>query len=269
MSYILQLKESDSREGVGLLNVTAISFDNRLSLRNPVTRDSFRAILSRRGKTFWIIIQYFIMEYFGFDLIAVIKAAGYVGLFAIIFAETGLFLGFFLPGDSLIFVAGFLASQGFFGPVTLAVILFVAAFTGNMVGYEFGRRVGPKLFSREDSLLFRKDHVTKTKKFYDKYGGKTVMIARFVPIVRTFAPILAGVAEMKYAVFFAYNIAGAALWTIGLVILGYVLGTRVPNIDKYLLPIVLVIVVVSVLPGVWHLYRDRQEMIREKETKGE
>lgn len=207
------------------------------------------------------------MEYFGFDLIEAIKTVGYAGLFAIVFAETGLFLGFFLPGDSLIFVAGFLASQGFFGPVLLSAILFVAAVTGNMAGYEFGRRVGPKLFSREDSLLFRKDHVTKTKKFYDKYGGKTVMIARFVPVVRTFAPILAGVAEMKYMVFLAYNIAGAAIWAVGLTVLGYFLGTRVPDIDKYLLPIVLVIIVVSVLPGVIHLWRDRQEMKREQSEK--
>ncbi|NTW76011.1 MAG: DedA family protein [Candidatus Moranbacteria bacterium] len=209
------------------------------------------------------------MEYFGFDLIEAIKTVGYAGLFAIVFAETGLFLGFFLPGDSLIFVAGFLASQGFFHPVLLPIILFVAAVTGNMAGYEFGRRVGPKLFSREDSLLFRKDHVTKTKKFYDKYGGKTVMIARFVPIVRTFAPILAGVAEMKYMVFLAYNIAGAAIWAVGLTVLGYFLGTRIPDIDKYLLPIVLVIIVVSVLPGVIHLWQDRREMLREKAAKGE
>ncbi|NTW14160.1 MAG: DedA family protein [Candidatus Moranbacteria bacterium] len=208
------------------------------------------------------------MSYFGFDLIEVIKTAGYVGLFGIIFAETGLFLGFFLPGDSLIFVAGFLASQGVFSPILLAAILFVAAFTGNLVGYEFGRRVGPKLFSREDSLLFRKQHVEKTKRFYEKYGGKTVMIARFVPIVRTFAPILAGVAEMKYMAFLAYNLAGAILWTIGLVFLGYFLGARVPNIDRYLLPIVLVIVVISVLPAVWHLYQDRKEMLREKSRKG-
>ena len=145
----------------------------------------------------------------------------------------------------------------------------MAAFTGNIAGYEFGRRVGPKLFSREDSFLFRKDHVEKTKRFYDKYGGKTVMIARFVPIVRTFAPILAGVAQMKYSDFLAYNLAGAALWTIGLVYLGYFLGTRVPNIDKYLLPIVIVIVVASVLPGAWHLYRDQQEASREKAAKGE
>lgn len=209
------------------------------------------------------------MSYFGFDLIEVIKTAGYVGLFAIIFAETGLFLGFFLPGDSLIFVAGFLASQGLFSPALLALVLFVAAFTGNIAGYEFGRRVGPRLFSREDSLLFRKDHVTKTKKFYDKYGGKTVMIARFVPIVRTFAPILAGVAEMGYPVFLAFNLAGAALWTLGLVGLGFFLGRSIPDIDKYLLPIVLVIVVASVLPGFIHLYQDRKEMLREKAAKGE
>lgn len=196
------------------------------------------------------------MDYLGVDLIAAIKTIGYIGLFGIVFAETGLFLGFFLPGDSLLFVAGFLASQGFFHPVLLIFLLFIAATTGNAVGYEFGRRVGPKLFTRKDSFFFRKEHITRTKKFYDAYGGKTILIARFIPIVRTFAPILAGVGGMKYPVFLLYNILGAAIWTIGLISLGYFLGTSVKNIDQYLLPIVLLIIFLSLLPAVFHFYRD-------------
>jgi membrane-associated protein len=198
------------------------------------------------------------MHYLGIDLVEAIKAVGYVGLFLIVFAETGLFLGFFFPGDSLLFMAGLLASQGFFSVAFLILLVFVAAVTGNMVGYEFGRRVGPRLFSREDSLLFRKAHVIRTQKFFDQYGGKTIMIARFMPIVRTFAPILAGVGNMQYRSFLTYNIAGAFIWTAGLTLLGYFLGNVVPDIDKYLLPIVLAIVVVSVLPGVYHLYGERK-----------
>ncbi len=198
------------------------------------------------------------MHYLGIDLIEAIKTVGYVGLFFVVFAETGLFLGFFFPGDSLLFVAGLLASQGFFSVALLTLLFFVAAVTGNMVGYEFGRRVGSRLFSREDSLLFRKAHVVRTQKFFDTYGGKTIMIARFIPIVRTFAPILAGVGNMKYRSFMTYNIAGAVLWTTGLTLLGYFLGNAIPDIDKYLLPIVLAIVVVSVLPGIYHLYGERK-----------
>lgn len=118
------------------------------------------------------------MEYFGVDLIELIKAVGYAGLFAIVFAETGLFLGFFLPGDSLLFVAGFLASQGFFSVAILILLIFIAAVTGNMAGYEFGRRIGPRIFNKEDSLLFKKEHIVRTQRFYEKYGGKTIMIAR-------------------------------------------------------------------------------------------
>ena len=199
------------------------------------------------------------MHYLGIDLVAAIKTVGYAGLAFVVFAETGLFLGFFFPGDSLLFVAGLLASQGFFSVAFRILIVFVAAVTGNMVGYEFGRRVGPRLFSREDSLLFRKAHVVRTQKFFDRYGGKTIMIARFMPIVRTFAPILAGVGNMQYRSFLAYNIAGAAIWTAGLTLLGYFLGNVVPDIDKYLLPIVLAIVVVSVLPGIYHLYGERKK----------
>lgn len=199
------------------------------------------------------------MTFFGIDLVVLVETAGYLGLFLIIFAETGLFLGFFLPGDSLLFVGGFLASQGLFDPVALIVDIFVAAVLGNMVGYAFGYRVGEKLFQREDSRFFKRKHLESTKSFYEEHGGKTVMLARFIPIVRTFAPIVAGVGEMKYSSFLAYNIGGAFIWTSGLVLLGYFLGSLVKDVDRYLLPIVLGIIVISFLPGVLHIWKARKK----------
>lgn len=199
------------------------------------------------------------MEFFGIDMVQAIKTIGYLGLFAIIFAETGLFLGFFFPGDSLLFVAGVLAAQGFFSLPLLLVILFVAAFSGNMVGYWFGAYVGPKIFSREDSLLFRKSHILKAQAFYERYGGKTIVLARFVPIVRTFAPIVAGVARMHYGTFAFFNFLGALLWSVGLTILAYYLGGLIEDIDRYLLPIILLIIFLSVLPGAFEYWRNRRE----------
>ncbi|MDO8566171.1 MAG: VTT domain-containing protein [Candidatus Moranbacteria bacterium] len=196
------------------------------------------------------------MEFFGIDLISLIKAVGYVGVFFIVFAETGLFLGFFLPGDSLLFIAGLLAKQGFFSLSVLVFGLFISAVLGNLFGYEFGRRIGPKLFSREDSLIFKKAHALKAQSFYDKHGPKTILLARFMPIVRTFAPIVAGVANMRYPVFFLYNLIGAFLWTIGLVFLGYFLG-NVIDVDKYLLPIILIIIFLSFLPAITAYVRER------------
>lgn len=196
------------------------------------------------------------MEFFGIDLVVLIKTTGYVGLFAIVFAETGLFLGFFLPGDSLLFVAGFLAGQNFFSPFTLIAGLFISAVLGNMLGYEFGRRVGPRLFSREDSLVFKKSHAIKAHNFYDKHGPKAIVFARFMPIVRTFAPIVAGVANMNYRAFLFYNILGAVFWVIGLVILGYFLGSVI-DVDRYLLPIVFIIIVLSFMPAIVAFARER------------
>jgi len=198
------------------------------------------------------------MEFFGVDMVEAIKTIGYVGLFGIVFAETGLFLGFFFPGDSLLFVAGVLAAQGFFSLPILLIVLFVAAFTGNMVGYWFGAFVGPKIFSREDSLFFRKSHVFKAQAFYDRYGAKTIVLARFLPIVRTFAPIVAGVAKMHYGTFALFNFIGALLWSVGLTTLAYYLGGLIEDIDRYLLPIVLFIIGASVLPGVFEYWRSRK-----------
>lgn len=206
------------------------------------------------------------MEFFGIDMMEVIKTIGYVGLFGIVFAETGLFLGFFFPGDSLLFVAGVLAAQGFFSLPVLLVVLFIAAFTGNMVGYWFGAFVGPKIFSREDSLFFRKSHVLKAQAFYERYGGKTIVLARFIPIVRTFAPIVAGVAKMHYGTFAMYNLIGALLWSVGLTTLAYYLGGLIEDIDRFLLPIVVLIIGLSVLPGVIEYWRSRKNQHGEVKT---
>jgi membrane-associated protein len=189
------------------------------------------------------------MEFFGIDLISLIKTIGYVGVFGIVFAETGLFLGFFLPGDSLLFVAGFLASDDYFSLPILLLGIFLSGVLGNLFGYEFGRRIGPKIFSREDSLLFKKAHALKAQAFYDKHGPKTIVLARFMPIVRTFAPIIAGVANMRFRTFFIYNLVGSLLWTLGLVLMGYSLGSVI-DVDKYLLPIILLIVFLSFLPAI-------------------
>lgn len=195
------------------------------------------------------------MPFLHFDIQALIQAAGYIGLFGIIFAESGLFFGFFLPGDSLLFTAGFLASQGFLNIVWLALITFVAAVLGDNVGYAFGRRVGPRIFKRQDSFWFHQDHLRKAEVFYEQHGGKTLILARFMPVVRTFAPIVAGVGRMNYRTFLFYNVIGGFLWAVGLTLLGYFLGKSIPDVDKYLLPIIVGIIVVSFIPSIVHLLR--------------
>ncbi|MDO8557803.1 MAG: VTT domain-containing protein [bacterium] len=209
-----------------------------------------------------------------FDLIPLIKAAGYIGLFGIVFAESGLFFGFFFPGDSLLFTAGFLASQGFLHIGFLLVVCFAGAVLGDSVGYMFGRKVGPKIFTREDSLLFHKHHLVRAEQFYNKYGAKTIILARFVPVVRTFAPILAGVGRMQYREFLVFNVVGGALWSLGLPFIGYYLGAAIPGVDKYILPIVLGIILISISPIAWHIIRDPEHRIalvkflRNKFSKG-
>jgi membrane-associated protein len=189
-----------------------------------------------------------------------LEAFGTIGLFAIIFAESGLLVGFFLPGDSLLFTAGLFASQGRFG-LNLPVLLvgcFVAAVAGDQVGYMFGRKVGPALFRRPDSRIFRQQHVQRAHEFFERYGRKTIVLARFVPVVRTFAPILAGVGDMHYRTFVTFNVAGGLLWAVGVTSAGYILGDAVPEIDRYLLPIVAGIIFLSILPPALELLRHRR-----------
>lgn len=192
-----------------------------------------------------------------FDLVSLIKTAGYFGLAGIVFAESGLLIGFFLPGDSLLFTAGFLASQGYLDIRVLVPLLFLCAVLGDNVGYAFGHRTGHKIFNKRDSLLFHQDHLLRAKLFFEKHGGKTIILARFIPVVRTFAPILAGVGNMHYRTFMVYNLIGGFIWAVGLLLLGYYLGAAIPHIDRYLLPIIAVIIVVSVLPTAIHLMRDK------------
>ncbi len=177
-----------------------------------------------------------------------IETFGLIGIFAIVFAESGLFFGFFLPGDSLLFTAGLLASQGYFSITWLLIGTWLAAIAGDSVGYWFGRRVGPALFSKEDSFFFNKKHILHAQKFYEKYGAKTIVLARFVPIVRTFAPIVAGVGEMKYRTFVFFNIIGGTIWVFSMILAGYGLGKIFPHTDKYLHYIIVAIIFASILP---------------------
>jgi len=192
------------------------------------------------------------------DLQTLITTVGYVGLFAIVTAESGLFIGFFLPGDSLLFTSGFLASQNILNIWILIPLIFIAAIVGDSIGYAFGKHIGPRIFTRDDSLFFNKKHLIRTQAFYEKHGGKTIILARFMPIVRTFAPILAGVGNMKYSNFLFYNITGGMLWSGGLTGMGYLLGKTIPNADKYLLPIILLIIVISVSPTAYHVLKDKE-----------
>jgi len=193
----------------------------------------------------------------GIDLVSLVKAAGYLGLFLIIFAESGLFVGFFLPGDSLLFTAGFLASQGYLHIIPLIMLTFAGAILGDNFGYAFGKKVGVKIFNKEDSILFHKDHLKKAQNYYEKYGAKTIVLARFIPVVRTFAPIVAGVGNMRYKDFFLYNLIGGLLWGLGMPLLGYFLGSTIPNIDDYLIPIILFIIIGSLTPPIWHFLKEK------------
>lgn len=193
------------------------------------------------------------------DLPALVQWAGYVGLTLIIFAETGLLVGFFLPGDSLLVTAGLLAADPAFGLNVwlLGLILTIAAVVGDTVGYHVGKATGPRIFTRENSLFFHKDHLLKAQAFYEKHGGKTIIIARFMPIVRTFAPVVAGVGRMRYASFLAYNVVGGVLWIWSMLITGYVLAKTVPGVAKHVEKVILVVVFLSILPGIIAWWRSR------------
>jgi len=195
-----------------------------------------------------------------------IELIGLVGVYTVVFAESGLLVGFFLPGDSLLFTAGLLASPGFglFDIWHLVIGVWVAAVVGDNVGYEFGKRVGIKLFRRKESLLFKPENVIKAQEFYEKHGGKAIIIARFMPIVRTFVPVVAGIGEMDHKKFTLFNFIGGTVWTWGMCWAGFYLGSVIPDIDKYLLPIVLLIIIASVLPPILHIYKENKKTWDEK-----
>ena len=205
--------------------------------------------------------------HFLLDPLTIIKTLGLLGVFLIVFAESGLLIGFFLPGDSLLFTAGLLASQGYFSMTWLLIGVAIAAIAGDSTGYYFGKKVGPKIFTREDSIFFHKKHLERSQKFYEKYGVKTIILARFVPVVRTFAPILAGVGQMHYQTFISFNVIGGLLWTLLLAGGGFVLGNFIPSADRYLLPIIFVIIVISFLPILREYLHARR--LKQRATLGE
>jgi membrane-associated protein len=193
-------------------------------------------------------IQFFFSHLSTQNLDQLISWGGLTVLTIIVFSETGLLVGFFLPGDSLLVTAGVIAARGHLDITTMIIVLCIAAIVGDAVGYSLGYKIGPKIFAREDSMFFKKSHLVKTKEFYEKYGGKTIIIARFVPIIRTFAPFIAGVAEMNYARFALYNITGGIGWIVSMCMTGYYIGNKFPL--KIVIPIVIFI---SILPIIYEL----------------
>ena len=192
------------------------------------------------------------------DVRGLIQLGGLLMVCVIVFVETGLFFGFFLPGDSLLVTAGVFAAAGDLNLAALLVAASVCAVIGDQVGYWIGRKAGRALYSRPDSMFFKRKHLERAHEFYEKYGGKTIVIARFVPIIRTFAPPVAGAAEMTYRKFVFFNVAGGVLWVWSMVLLGFLLGRSVPNLDRHIHLVIAIVVFLSVLPGIVEFYRARR-----------
>ncbi len=199
---------------------------------------------------------------FGIDVEEIVNSLspyGEVALWLIVFAETGLLIGFFLPGDSLLFTAGILAGQGKLDITMVVLGCFVAAVAGDQTGYTIGARLGPRLLSKSESRIFKQEFVERTREFFEKHGPKTIVLARFVPIVRTFAPTLAGVGEMPRRTFLKYNLVGALLWAVGITMLGYALGDVIgDDIDSYLLPVIVIVVGLSLVPVILEWRKSRR-----------
>jgi membrane-associated protein len=191
------------------------------------------------------------------DVRGLVQAGGYIALAIIVFTETGLMIGFFLPGDSLLVTAGLFAAKGDLNIVWLNALLMFCAVTGDATGYYIGKKLGPALFRKEDSLLFKKKHLLATHEFYERHGGKTIIIARFVPVVRTFAPVVAGMANMPYRRFAMFNIIGGIGWVFSMTMIGYLLVTIFPATERHIEKVIIIVVFVSLLPGVIEYLRNR------------
>lgn len=200
----------------------------------------------------------FLLACIHLDPIEIVRAGSYVGIAALVFAESGLLIGMFLPGDSLLFTAGLLSAGGFLAPGPLMLTVIAAAILGDSIGYWFGAKVGDHLEDRKDSWFFKKEYLRRTERFYEKYGGRALILARFVPIVRTLAPILAGAGSMTYRKFLSFNIIGGVIWGAGMVLLGFSLGSVIPNSEKYVMPISLAIIIISFLPILMNLAKGKR-----------
>ncbi|MBV8518706.1 MAG: VTT domain-containing protein [Acidobacteria bacterium] len=192
------------------------------------------------------------------DVRGLVQTGGYIALAIIVFIETGLMVGFFLPGDSLLVTAGLFAAKGDLNIVLLNLLLMVCAIAGDATGYFIGRRLGPALFRREDSLLFKKKHLIAAHDFYERHGGKTIIIARFVPVIRTFAPVVAGIGNMGYRRFAAFNVIGGTAWVFSMTMIGYLLVTIFPATEKHIETVIIVVIALSLLPGVIEWLRARR-----------
>jgi membrane-associated protein len=192
------------------------------------------------------------------NLPELVQWAGLFGLTAIIFSETGLLVGVFLPGDSLLVTAGLLAARGYLKIYTLVPALTLAAICGNSIGHFIGRATGPRIFNRENSLFFNKKHAIRAHEFYEKHGRKTIVLAQFMPVIRTFAPVISGVAGMRFTQFITFNILGAFLWIWSMLGIGYFLGNTIPGVDQHIEIVVIIVVFISLLPGLISAYRSRR-----------
>jgi membrane-associated protein len=193
-----------------------------------------------------------------YDVRGLIQWGGTAMVCAIVFVETGMFVGFFLPGDSLLVTAGVFAGAGHIHLAALLSLVTLCSIAGDQMGYLIGRKAGSSLYRREDSQFFKKRHLEQAHEFYEKYGGKTIIIARFVPIIRTFCPPVAGAAKMSYARYLAYDVAGGFLWVWSMVLVGYTLGRTVPNVDRRIHYIIAVVIVVSLMPAAYHAWKARR-----------
>jgi membrane-associated protein len=197
-----------------------------------------------------------------FDIEHIIRTVGYVGIFLAVFAETGLFVGIVLPGDSLLFTAGFLASQDYFNIWLLCILVFMASVLGDNTGYLIGHRLGRRLFTRPESRIFKPEYPLKGQEFLNKHGGRAILLGKFMPIVRTMIPMVAGASHMEYRKFLRFNLLGGLIWGVGVTVAGYFLGTHIPGVDKYLLPIIALVIIVSIAPSAIHIYRESGDEIK-------
>jgi membrane-associated protein len=197
-----------------------------------------------------------------FDLEHIIRTVGYFGVGLAVFAETGLFFGILLPGDSLLFTAGFLASQDYFNIALLCLIIFCASVAGDSTGYFIGHRLGRRLFTRSESRFFKPEYPLRAQEFLNRHGGKAIMLGKFMPIVRTMVPMVAGASGMHYRKFLTFNLLGGVVWGVGVTMAGYFLGSTIPSVDRYLLPIILLVIVASVAPSAIHIYRENGDQIK-------
>ena len=192
------------------------------------------------------------------DLPELVRWAGLIGLTTIVFSETGLLVGVFLPGDSLLVTAGLLSARGYLNVYTLVPALMAAAICGNSLGYFIGHTTGPRIFNRENSLFFNKKHAMRAHEFYARHGRKTIVLAQFMPVIRTFSPVIAGVGGMEFRTFIAFNIIGAIVWVGSMVSIGYFLGSYIPGIDQHIEIVIVIVVFISLLPAIIGSYRSRR-----------